>query len=315
MWFGNLVTMKWWNDLWLNESFATALSYYACAAGGDFVEEFKDESWMHFANYKRWGLSDDLSATNHNIEANCANTDVSESLIDGITYGKGASLLKQLIFLMGWEAFTTGVKKYFKEHKWSNTTLKDFIGKLQEGYNEVIGDSQLDLDTWADSWLRTKGPNKLTYEFKHEDGEITQFRVRQGFCMFGDEVYRKQSINIGFFYDGPESFEETYAVIEARELTEMDQFIGKRVPEAILINSNDHGYGVFVVDDKSIRFFEQYLSKLDNQLNKAVVIGQLLIMMRQIMYPATRLPLVLNQMMDEPNQNLINAVYMSLIQA
>ena len=69
MWFGNLVTMQWWNDLWLNESFATALSYYACAQGGPFVEEFRDESWLHFANYKRWGLSDDLGAANHNIEA------------------------------------------------------------------------------------------------------------------------------------------------------------------------------------------------------------------------------------------------------
>lgn len=81
------------------------------------------------------------------------------------------------------------------------------------------------------------------------------------------------------------------------------------------MNSSDHGFGVFVVDDKSIRFFEENLSKIESQLDKAVVIGQLLIMMRQIMYPATRLPLVLNQMMDEPNQNLINAVYMSLVSA
>lgn len=180
MWFGNLVTMKWWNDLWLNESFATALSYYACAEGGAFVEEFKHESWLHFANYKRWGLSDDLSATNHNIEAECENTDVSESLIDGITYGKGASLLKQLIFLMGWDAFTEGLKLYFKEFKWSNTNLKDFITKLQMGYNRVVGDGNLDLDDWTDKWLRTKGPNKLTYEFEEGHGVITSFKIRQG---------------------------------------------------------------------------------------------------------------------------------------
>jgi hypothetical protein len=79
------------------------------------------------------------------------------------------------------------------------------------------------------------------------------------------------------------------------------QLVGLQVPEAILMNSSDHGFGVFVVDDKSIRFFEENLSKIESQLDKAVVIGQLLIMMRQIMYPATRLPLVLNQMMDEPN--------------
>jgi hypothetical protein len=100
-----------------------------------------------------------------------------------------------------------------------------------------------------------------------------------------------------------------------RELTEVPQFVGLAVPESILMNSNDHGFGVFVIDDKSIRFYEENLSKIENQLNKAVVISQLLIMMKQIMYPATRLPLVLDQMMDEPNQNLINAVYMALVSA
>lgn len=69
MWFGNLITMQWWNDLWLNESFATALSYYACSFGGPFVDEFKEESWLHFAGYKRWGLTEDLLPSNHNIEA------------------------------------------------------------------------------------------------------------------------------------------------------------------------------------------------------------------------------------------------------
>ena len=121
---------------------------------------------------------------------------------------------------MGWDAFTTGIKKYFAAFKWKNSQLVDFIGKLQEGYDEVVkGD--LVLNTWAEKWLRTKGPNKLTYEYTHEDGLITSFKVRQGFCMFGDEVYRKQSINIGFFHDGPENFEETYAVLEDRELTEL----------------------------------------------------------------------------------------------
>jgi aminopeptidase N len=130
MWFGNLITMQWWNDLWLNESFATALSYYACSFGGKYVEEFKDESWLHFANYKRWGLIEDLLPSNHNIEANCESTDVSESLIDGITYGKGASLLKQLIYQMGWETFSEGLKIYFKKFAWTNTTLHDFISSL-----------------------------------------------------------------------------------------------------------------------------------------------------------------------------------------
>jgi len=130
MWFGNLVTMKWWNDLWLNEAFATSLSYYACAQGGPHVEEFKNESWIHMAGYKRWGLQEDLMPSNHKIQADCPSTDTAESLIDGVTYGKGSAMIKQLIFLMGWESFTHGLKIYFKRHAWGNTGLEDFIGAL-----------------------------------------------------------------------------------------------------------------------------------------------------------------------------------------
>jgi len=128
-------------------------------------------------------------------------------------------------------------------------------------------------------------------------------------------VFRKQSINVGFFDQDKNFVEHTNIVLQDRELTEVKQFVGMQMPEAIMVNSSDHGFGVFVIDDKSIRFFEENLEKIDNQLNKAVVIGQLLIMMRQILYPATRLPLILNQMMEEQNQNLINAVYMALVSA
>lgn len=273
MWFGNLVTMKWWNGLWLNEAFATALSYYACAQGGEFVEEFKNESWLHFANYKRWGLNDDLAPTNHCIEAPCKDTGVCEGLIDGITYGKGASMLQQLIFLMGWEAFSAGLKLYFQQFKWTNTSLTDFIGKLQEGYDKTIKNGDLNLVKWAEQWLSTKGPNKITYEFTHDEGIITSFKIRQGFCKYGDEVYRKQSINIGFFAEDHSFTEFQNIVIEDRELTEVPQLVGQQVPEAILMNSSDNGFGVFVIDEKSIRYFEQHLSKIEKQVDKAVVIG------------------------------------------
>lgn len=213
MWFGNLITMQWWNDLWLNESFATALSYYACSFGGPFVEEFKEESWLHFAGYKRWGLTEDLLPSNHNIEAQCENTDVSESLIDGITYGKGASLLKQLIYQMGWETFSEGLKIYFKKFAWTNTTLHDFISSLQAGYNKNHPHGDLNLDKWADQWLRTKGPNKITYEYTEENGKIKSFRLQQGYTKFGDQILRKQSFNIGYF-----DKQNNYHVIEKVQL-------------------------------------------------------------------------------------------------
>jgi aminopeptidase N len=87
------------------------------------------------ARYKQWGMSEDMMPSNHKIQADCPTTDTAESLIDGITYGKGCSLIKQLIFLMGWETFCDGLKIYFSKHAWGNTTLEDFIGALQLGYD------------------------------------------------------------------------------------------------------------------------------------------------------------------------------------
>ena len=182
MWFGNLVTMKWWNDLWLNEAFATALSYQACAAGGAHVDPFKEEAWLDFTSLKTWGLGADFMPSNHNVQALCPDTDAAESLIDGITYGKGSSLIKQMIFLMDWDTFCVGLKIYFNRHKWQNTSLEDFIGCMQEGYNEKKPDTPLDLTQWSREWLQTKGANKISAEVEQADGKYTKFTIKQTAC-------------------------------------------------------------------------------------------------------------------------------------
>ena len=116
--------------MWLNEAFATALSYKACSMGGPHVDFLVNESWLHMASYKRWGLSEDMLPSNHKIQADCPSTDTAKSLIDGVTYGKGSSLIKQLIFLIGWDTFCKGLHIYFDKFKWTNTTLPDFIGSI-----------------------------------------------------------------------------------------------------------------------------------------------------------------------------------------
>ena len=110
MWFGNLATMRWWNDLWLNEAFATCLSYKCNEKGGPCTDEFIEDTWLDFQDIKAWGLSDDAYPTTHMVAATCSNTDTAESLIDGVTYGKGSSVIKQLMFAMGWKAFITGIR-------------------------------------------------------------------------------------------------------------------------------------------------------------------------------------------------------------
>jgi len=130
MWFGNLVTMRWWDDLWLQEAFATALTERACSVGGALVDQFKSEAWIHLSGYKRWGIAEDMLQTNHKILAECQSTDTAEQSIDGITFGKGSAVIKQLIFLMGWETFSNGLKIYFRKFKWQSATLADFIHSL-----------------------------------------------------------------------------------------------------------------------------------------------------------------------------------------
>lgn len=281
MWFGNLVTMQWWNDLWLNEAFATALSYKACSEGGDFVNEFKEEAWLHMSGYKRWGLGDDLMPSNHKIQADCPSTDMAESLIDGITYGKGSSLIKQLIFLMDWEPFCAGLRIYFKRHKWGNTTLPDFLQAMQIGYDESKPTEPLDLDQWGKDWLQTKGVNKMSSEYEQADGKFTKFQIRQTPCKHADNKFRKQTINIAFYNDEGGLVEKIERVnVENKELTELEFLKGKQVPAGILLNSDDWGFGHFLLTDESIKLFEDKLSKVQNKVDRAVVIGQLICMMR-----------------------------------
>ena len=128
-WFGNLVTMKWWNDLWLNESFATVISYISYAMTDKTAEV---NSWLQFVEETRWAYFDDLQPTTHSIDAPCATTDVAEGLIDGITYGKGAAFLRQVIHYVGSDNFFNGCAAYFKKYSFANTTLDDFFSCLQE---------------------------------------------------------------------------------------------------------------------------------------------------------------------------------------
>lgn len=258
MWFGNLVTMEWWDDLWLNEAFATCLSYKACSVGGPFVDSVSQEAWLHMAGYKRYGLNDDLLPTTHNIQADCKSTDDAESLIDGITYGKGSSMIKQLIFLLSWENFSKGLHIYFKRHAWSNTRLEDFILALQEAYN-ANSQEPIDLLSWAKIWLQTKGPSKFALEYDVQDGKVQNARIKQTFCKYGDEVYRWLKINIGLFSSQGEGIEYSNVErihIQAQEYTEVPQLNGKAAPDAFLLNSEDWGFGVFLIDEKSQRWYE-----------------------------------------------------------
>ena len=184
MWFGNLVTMKWWDDLWLNESFATFMSHMALkyARGLDDYTL----SWELFLGDKSWGLRTDQFSTTHPIVADCQNTEDAENIFDGISYGKGASFLKQLVSFISEKTFKNGLKTYFAKFAFKNTEFNDFITELQNACDE--SKLNFDLVKWADSWINTSGFNIFEPIIKETAGahsRIEQFKIRQTMSAYG----------------------------------------------------------------------------------------------------------------------------------
>lgn len=139
-WFGNLVTMKWWNDLWLNESFATYISYMSISTSDDL--KYLGSPWDDFVTRKFGGVRDDALNTTHPICSQIDNIEAADSSFDGISYDKGASFLKQTHKVMGHDSFKSALHKYFDRYQWKNTELKDFVGCLVEAYNETAAQNQ-----------------------------------------------------------------------------------------------------------------------------------------------------------------------------
>ena len=151
MWFGDLVTMKWWDDLWLNESFAEWACYHAAVEATEF-----DESWTGFTNArKNWALRQDQLPSTHPIAADNYDLQAVEVNFDGITYAKGASVLKQLVAWVGLDNFLVGLRGYFQQHAFGNSEFSDLLSALEEA-------SGRELDSWAKEWLQTSGVNTLT---------------------------------------------------------------------------------------------------------------------------------------------------------
>ena len=187
-WFGNLVTMKWWNDLWLNESFATFVSFLCMDYIGNYKVDLPNR-WVSLNSYKNWGFSEDDMATTHPIVKNAPHTDSVDNMFNGITYGKGCSFLKQLHFLVGNEDFSKATGIYFSRHKWGNSTLDDFINALNDA-NSEIGEIGVSVKDWCLEFLFTQGVNTLSIEKR--DGKTVQINQKQGKYSSGLRIFKSQ---------------------------------------------------------------------------------------------------------------------------
>jgi aminopeptidase N len=263
MWFGDLVTMRWWSDLWLNESFAE----YASTLATQEATEWHG-AWATFASLeKSWAYRQDQLPSTHPIVAEINDLEDVQVNFDGITYAKGASVLKQLVAWVGQEPFMRGVSDYFKKHAFKNTELKDLLKELES-------QSGRDLRQWSKLWLDTAGVNTLRPEIVEKDGVIESFAILQS-AIDAYPFLRPHRIAIGLYEEQSGEIVRTDRIeldVEGAR-TAVPELAGKKRPALILLNDDDLTYAKIRMDDSSWSFALDKLSLIQDPLARALVWG------------------------------------------
>ena len=246
MWFGDLVTMTWWDDLWLNESFATFASVL-CQAD---ATEYK-QAWTTFANVeKSWAYRQDQLPSTHPVAADIPDLAAVEVNFDGITYAKGASVLKQLVAYVGLEAFLAGLRDYFRDHAFANATFGDLLGALEKS-------SGRDLSHWGRQWLKTTGLNTLRADFDVDgDGAFTRFAITQSGAAPGAGETRVHRLAVGIYDDdGSGKLVRTHREeldVEG-DVTDVPALQGVSRGKLVLVNDDDLTYCSLRLDPDSLK--------------------------------------------------------------
>ena len=265
MWFGDLVTMRWWDDLWLNESFAEWSAYHcqeriAQRHGGT-------DPWVSFANARKaWAYTADQLPTTHPIAADMVDLEAVEQNFDGITYAKGASVLKQLVAYVGEDAFLAGVRQYLADHAFDNASLSDLLEALERAGGK-------DLSSFSEQWLSTSGVNTLSSGMTaDEDGTITSFAVEQS-APDGHGTLRTHHLAIGCyeFSDGELVAADSLEVDVHGPSTPIAALVGRRRPALVLLNDRDLDYAKVRLDDESLATALGGVTRIADPLARALV--------------------------------------------
>lgn len=270
MWFGNLVTMRWWDDLWLNESFAEWASHFANVRASRYAE-----AWTTFCNLRKaWAYRQDQLPSTHPIAADMVDLHAVRVNFDGITYAKGASALRQLVAWVGEEEFLQGVRQYFAKHAWGNTELNDLLTELSTA-------SGRDLSGWTHEWLETAGVNTLLPEFTlSDDGTYASFAVRQLPPMAPpglEPILRSHRIAIGLYDDSQDDGTLTrvarHEIDVTGALTQVPELIGSSQPALVLLNDDDLTFAKIRLDERSSLTSASRLGDVDSSLARALLWG------------------------------------------
>ena len=296
MWFGNLVTMRWWNDLWLNESFATYISYLGMTSATRF-----DNAWKVF-NYriKRWAYQTDQLPTTHPIAGTAADTEIAFLNFDGITYGKGASVLKQLAKYIGPDAFRDGLRLYFRRHAWGNATLADFLACLEEARGASLQD-------WSEKWLRTSSVNTIAAKWTVADGKLATLAIEQT-APAEYPTLRPHAFEVALVGNGSEplTIESQPAWIEGA-LTDLPEMRGHAAPALVFPNFGDHAYAKVALDAQSLEFVRDNLNRVDDALLRELLWMSLWEMVRDQKLSSTEfLAIARDRMGSESDRDILD---------
>jgi aminopeptidase N len=278
MWFGDLVTMRWWDDLWLKESFADFMGTFAQVEATEFAE-----GWITFANRRKaWAYRADQLPSTHPVVADIRDLEDAKLNFDGITYSKGAAVLKQLVAYVGRDAFLEAARRYFKRHAYGNTTLPDLLSVLAET-------SGRDMAVWSRSWLETAGVNSLTPQVVYDaQDRITELTVLQTADPAQPEL-RPHRVAVGLYRRTAAGALERYARVEADvagPTTVIAELAGQERPDLVLVNDDDLTYCKIRFDGPSLDTLRAHLGDLTDPLARALAWSAVWNMTRDGLMPA-----------------------------
>jgi len=306
MWFGDLVTMKWWQDLWLNESFAEWASYMSVSESTKYKH-----AWTEFNSVrKNWAYRADQLTSTHPIAVEMEDLDDVRTNFDGISYAKGASVLQQLVAHVGRDNFINGLRKYFAKHAYKNTELSDLISELE-------ATSGKDLTPWVATWLRTAGVNTLRPVIKLDGDKYVSVSVKQEVppMPIGSKELRPHHLFIGLFdlFDGTLVRRESIEVDIDGELTEIKEFAGKKAADLLLINDHDQTYAKLRFDERSVETMKSYEGRLDDSLARGLIWASLWDSTRDGELSASDyINIALNTLKGETDISMITATFMQI---
>jgi aminopeptidase N len=280
MWFGDLVTMQWWDDLWLNESFAEWAAHHANVNATRYTD-----AWTTFSNQRKaWAYRQDQLPSTHPIAADMVDLDAVRVNFDGITYAKGASALRQLVAWVGEPNFRTGINAYFTKHAWGNTQLADLLSELEAA-------SGRDLSGWTAEWLQTSGVNLMRPDLQvNDDGTYASVAIIQEPPAMPEGVaptLRSHRMALGLYdlVDGRLVRRDRIELDVVGPRTEVPQLSGARQPDLLLLNDDDLTFTKVRLDDRSWRTAVEHLGDVVDSMPRALIWGAAWDMVRDAEVP------------------------------